>query len=65
MLLLLMFVVSVIIAVNGYTGVCKTNGVVIVVNGCCSIGFSTTISNTNIVFCLLQTPVLLFVYFLL
>ena len=34
---------------NNHTGVCKINGVVIVVNGCCSIGFSTTINNKNTV----------------
>ena len=35
---------------TGDTGVCKINGVVIVVNHCCSIGFSTTMNNNNTVF---------------
>ena len=33
-----------------HTGVCKINGVVIVVNCCYSIGFSTTTNNNNTVF---------------
>ena len=37
------------------TGVCKINSVVIVVNRCYSIGFSTTNNDKNTVF--LQTPV--------
>ena len=32
---------------NNNTGVCKINGVVIVVNYCCSIGFSTINNNKN------------------
>ena len=37
------------------TGVCKTNGVAVVVNYCYSIGFSTATNNKYTV--LLQTPV--------
>ena len=48
------FVVVIIVIVdndhNNNTGVCKINGVVIVVNCCYSIGFSTKNNNKNTVY---------------